>query len=251
MTANNMHDDWWKQAVVYQVYPRSFRDANGDGLGDIAGITEQVPYLKHLGVDAIWLSPFYPSELADGGYDVIDYRNVDPRLGTLEDFDELVTALHAHGMKIVVDIVPNHTSNMHEWFQAALTAEPGSPERDRYIFREGRGEHGELPPNDWQSLFGGRPGNAWPTANGICTSSQWSSRTLNWKNPEVHEDFKKTLRFWWTVEWTDSASTWRMASPRISTANPSPRWTRTACSTPTIAMGTTRCGPRRSARHLP
>ena len=154
MTANNMHDDWWKQAVVYQVYPRSFRDANGDGLGDIAGITEQVPYLKHLGVDAIWLSPFYPSELADGGYDVIDYRNVDPRLGTLEDFDELVTALHAHGMKIVVDIVPNHTSNMHEWFQAALTAEPGSPERDRYIFREGRGEHGELPPNDWQSLFG-------------------------------------------------------------------------------------------------
>ena len=139
MTANNMHDDWWKQAVVYQVYPRSFRDANGDGLGDIAGITEQVPYLKHLGVDAIWLSPFYPSELADGGYDVIDYRNVDPRLGTLEDFDELVTALHAHGMKIVVDIVPNHTSNMHEWFQAALTAEPGSPERDRYIFREGRG----------------------------------------------------------------------------------------------------------------
>lgn len=134
-------------------------DANGDGLGDIAGITEQVPYLKHLGVDAIWLSPFYPSELADGGYDVIDYRNVDPRLGTLEDFDELVTALHAHGMKIVVDIVPNHTSNMHEWFQAALTAEPGSPERDRYIFREGRGEHGELPPNDWQSLFGG-PGLA-------------------------------------------------------------------------------------------
>ena len=196
MTANNMHDDWWKQAVVYQVYPRSFRDANGDGLGDIAGITEQVPYLKHLGVDAIWLSPFYPSELADGGYDVIDYRNVDPRLGTLEDFDELVTALHAHGMKIVVDIVPNHTSNMHEWFQAALTAEPGSPERDRYIFREGRGEHGELPPNDWQSLFGGP---AWQRV----ADGQWylhiftvEQPDLNWKNPEVHEYFKKTLRFW-------------------------------------------------------
>lgn len=196
MTANNMHDDWWKQAVVYQVYPRSFRDANGDGLGDIAGITEQVPYLKHLGVDAIWLSPFYPSELADGGYDVIDYRNVDPRLGTLEDFDELVTALHAHGMKIVVDIVPNHTSNMHEWFQAALAAEPGSPERDRYIFREGRGEHGELPPNDWQSLFGGP---AWQRV----ADGQWylhiftvEQPDLNWKNPEVHEDFKKTLRFW-------------------------------------------------------
>ncbi|WP_322861741.1 alpha-amylase family glycosyl hydrolase [Bifidobacterium animalis] len=192
-------------------------------------------------MDAIWLSPFYPSELADGGYDVIDYRNVDPRLGTLEDFDELVTALHAHGMKIVVDIVPNHTSNMHEWFQAALTAEPGSPERDRYIFREGRGEHGELPPNDWQSLFGGRPGNAWPTANGICTSSQWSSRT-NWKNPEVHEDFKKTLRFWSDRGVDGFRIDVAHGLAKISTANPSPRWTRTACSTPTIAMGTTRCG---------
>lgn len=196
MTANNMHDDWWKQAVVYQVYPRSFRDANGDGLGDIAGITAQVPYLKNLGVDAIWLSPFYPSELADGGYDVIDYRDVDPRLGTLADFDELVAALHGNGMKIVVDIVPNHTSNMHEWFQAALNASAGSPERARYIFREGRGEHGELPPNDWQSIFGGP---AWERVS----DGQWylhlftkEQPDLNWKNPEVHEDFKKTLRFW-------------------------------------------------------
>ena len=222
MTANNMHDDWWKQAVVYQVYPRSFRDANGDGLGDIAGITEQVPYLKHLGVDAIWLSPFYPSELADGGYDVIDYRNVDPRLGTLEDFDELVTALHAHGMKIVVDIVPNHTSNMHEWFQAALTAEPGSPERDRYIFREGRGEHGELPPNDWQSLFGGP---AWQRV----ADGQWylhiftvEQPDLNWKNPEVHEDFKKTLRFW-SRPWSGRIPHRRGAWPRQGSRQQTPR----------------------------
>ena len=113
MTLNNTHDDWWKQAVVYQVYPRSFRDANGDGLGDIAGVTAQMGYLKKLGVDAVWLSPFYPSELADGGYDVIDYRNVDPRLGTLDDFDAMLEAAHTAGLKVIVDIVPNHTSNLH------------------------------------------------------------------------------------------------------------------------------------------
>ena len=142
MTLNNTHDDWWKQAVVYQVYPRSFRDANGDGLGDIAGITSRIPYLRQLGVDALWLSPFYPSELADGGYDVIDYRNVDPRLGTLDDFDAMVAAAHSAGLKVVVDIVPNHTSNMHPWFQEALASAPGSPARDRYIFRDGEGAHG-------------------------------------------------------------------------------------------------------------
>ena len=166
MTLNNTHDDWWKQAVVYQVYPRSFRDANGDGLGDIAGITSRIPYLRQLGVDALWLSPFYPSELADGGYDVIDYRNVDPRLGTLDDFDAMVAAAHSAGLKVVVDIVPNHTSNMHPWFQEALASAPGSPARDRYIFRDGEGAHGELPPNNWQSLFGGP---AWEAAG----DGQW------------------------------------------------------------------------------
>lgn len=188
--------DWWKQAVVYQVYPRSFRDANGDGLGDIRGVVSKIDYLKDLGVDAIWLSPFYPSELADGGYDVIDYRNVDPRLGTLDDFDDLVAAAHARGMKVVVDIVPNHTSNKHVWFQAALDAEPGSPERDRYIFRPGRGESGELPPNSWKSVFGGP---AWERVG----DGSWylhlfakEQPDLNWRNPEVHEDFKRTLRFW-------------------------------------------------------
>ena len=147
--------DWWQQAVVYQIYPRSFKDSTGSGLGDLNGVTEKIDYLAELGVDAIWLSPFYPSQLADGGYDVDDYRNVDPKLGTMDDFDRLAEAAHAHGIKVVVDIVPNHSSNLHEWFQAALKAGPGSPERDRYIFREGRGEHGELPPTNWTASFGG------------------------------------------------------------------------------------------------
>ena len=118
--------NWWRQAVVYQIYPRSFADANGDGIGDLKGITSRVGYLASLGIDAVWLSPFYPSALADGGYDVDDYRDVDPKLGTLDDFDEMIGALHAAGLKLIVDIVPNHTSNRHEWFRQALAAAPGS-----------------------------------------------------------------------------------------------------------------------------
>ena len=196
MTANNRNDDWWKQAVVYQIYPRSFKDVNGDGLGDIAGVTEKIGYLKALGVDAIWLSPFYPSDLADGGYDVIDYRNVDPRLGTMDDFDAMAAAAHHAGIKVIVDIVPNHTSDRHVFFQAALAAEPGSPERDRYIFREGRGEHGELPPNDWQSFFGGPAWHRVPDGQWYLHLFAKEQPDLNWKNPDVHEEFKKTLRFW-------------------------------------------------------
>ncbi len=194
--ALSLDANWWRQAVVYQIYPRSFVDANGDGLGDIAGITSRADYLAELGVDAVWLSPFYPSELADGGYDVADYRNVDPRLGTLADFDAMVDALHSRGMKVVVDIVPNHTSDQHEWFQAALAAGPGSPERDRYIFRKGKGEDGSEPPSDWRSHFGE---NTWTRVD----DGEWYLHTfakeqadLNWNNQEVREDFLKTLRFW-------------------------------------------------------
>nr|WP_164203568.1 glycoside hydrolase family 13 protein [[Micrococcus luteus] ATCC 49442] len=198
----NMADpNWWRQASVYQIYPRSFSDSNGDGIGDINGITARVPYLKSLGIDAVWLSPFYPSALADGGYDVDDYRNVDPRLGTLEDFDAMASALHAAGIKLIVDIVPNHSSNRHEWFQEALASPKGSPERDRYIFRDGLGENGELPPSDWDSVFGGPAWERITEPDG--TPGQWymhifakEQPDFNWDNPEVREDFLRTLRFW-------------------------------------------------------
>lgn len=187
---------WWRQAAVYQIYPRSFADADGDGLGDLPGILSRVDYLASLGIDAIWLSPFYPSALADGGYDVADYRDVDPRLGTLEDFDELIAALHERGIRVVVDIVPNHTSNLHEWFREALAAGPGSAARERYIFRDGTGEAGEEPPSDWESVFGG---SAWERVE----DGQWyfhnfatEQPDLNWAHPEVREDFLRTLRFW-------------------------------------------------------
>ncbi|MGK9220475.1 MULTISPECIES: glycoside hydrolase family 13 protein [unclassified Microbacterium] len=188
--------DWWRQAAVYQIYPRSFADANGDGIGDLRGIVSRVPYLRALGVDAVWLSPFYPSALADGGYDVADYRDVDPRIGTLAEFDEMVAALHEAGIRVVVDIVPNHSSDQHAWFREALAAPKGSSARDRYIFRDGLGENGELPPADWPSVFGG---SAWePVGDG-----QWYLHTFareqpdfNWDNAEVREDFLTTLRFW-------------------------------------------------------
>ncbi len=188
--------EWWRQAVVYQVYPRSFADSDGDGIGDLRGIRSRVPYLKELGVDAVWMSPFYPSELADGGYDVADYRDVDPRLGTLADADALIATLHEAGIKVVIDIVPNHTSDQHAWFQAALASERGSAARARYIFRDGKGENGEEPPADWQSVFGGP---AWePVGDG-----QWyfhnfavEQPDLDWSNPEVRADFVRTLRFW-------------------------------------------------------
>lgn len=187
---------WWRQAAVYQIYPRSFADANGDGIGDLNGIRSRLQYLTDLGIDAVWLSPFYPSALADGGYDVDDYRNVDPRLGTLDDFDQLVTDLHGAGIRIVIDIVPNHTSNRHEWFVEALASPRGSAARNRYLFRDGLGPGGSLPPADWTSAFGGP---AWePVGDG-----QWylhyfakEQPDLNWDNREVREDFLTTLRFW-------------------------------------------------------
>lgn len=187
---------WWKQAVVYQVYPRSFKDTTGSGLGDIAGVAQQIPYLKRLGVDAIWLSPFYPSQLADGGYDVDDYRNVDPKLGTMDDFDHLTKTAHAAGIKIVVDIVPNHSSNQHEWFKAALAAGPGSPERDRYIFRDGKGPNGDEPPTNWIASFGGSAWTRVPDGQWYLHMFTVEQPDWNWKNPDVRADFIKTLHFW-------------------------------------------------------
>ncbi|WP_433652800.1 glycoside hydrolase family 13 protein [Micromonospora zamorensis] len=189
-------DDWWRSAVVYQVYVRSFADSDGDGVGDLQGIRQRLPYLRDLGVDALWLTPFYTSPMIDGGYDVADYRNVDPMFGTLTDFDTMITDAHALDLRIIVDLVPNHTSSAHRWFTAALAAGPGSPERARYLFADGQGPHGELPPNDWESIFGGA---AWTrTADG-----QWylhlfdpAQPDLNWRHPEVRAEFEDVLRFW-------------------------------------------------------
>nr|WP_314845239.1 glycoside hydrolase family 13 protein [uncultured Microbacterium sp.] len=195
-TSDDTTAAWWRQAAVYQIYPRSFADANGDGLGDLPGIVSRADYLEQLGIDAVWLSPFYPSALADGGYDVADYRNVDPRLGTLDDFDAMVAALHERDIKVVVDIVPNHSSDLHEWFQEALAAGRGSAARERYIFREGSGPDGAEPPTDWTAAFGG---SAWERVE----DGQWYLHSfapeqpdLNWAHPEVREDFLETLRFW-------------------------------------------------------
>ncbi|SES48883.1 alpha-glucosidase [Streptomyces sp. yr375] len=188
--------DWWRQAVVYQVYPRSFADADGDGLGDLRGVTDRLPHLAALGVDALWLSPFYPSELADGGYDVADHRDVDPRLGTLADFDVLAAEAHRLGLKVIVDLVPNHTSHRHAWFEEALAAGPGAPARDRYVFRDGRGRSGELPPTDWQSVFGGSAWQRVPDGQWYLHLFAREQPDLNWGHEEVREDFRTTLRFW-------------------------------------------------------
>lgn len=192
---------WWRDAVIYQVYPRSWADSDGDGIGDLPGITSHLDHLVDLGVDAVWLSPFYTSPQNDAGYDVADYRDVDPLFGTLADFDALVDRAHELGLRVIVDLVPNHSSSEHPWFRAALAAEPGSPERARYIFRDGRGENGELPPNNWQSNFGGP---AWTrTTNPDGSPGQWylhlfdeTQPDFDWTNPEVQEEFRRILRFW-------------------------------------------------------
>ena len=188
--------EWWRQAVVYQIYPRSFADSDGNGLGDLRGILSRVPYLAALGIDAVWLSPFYPSALADGGYDVDDYRDVDPRLGTLADFDEMTAGLHGCGIRLIVDIVPNHTSNRHAWFRAALAAPKGSPARDRYIFRDGQGPDGAQPPSDWPSMFGGPAWTRVPDGQWYLHLFAAEQPDLNWANREVRDDFLTTLRFW-------------------------------------------------------
>ncbi len=193
--------EWWRSAVIYQIYPRSFADASGDGIGDIAGIDAHLDDLVELGVDAVWLSPFYPSPQNDAGYDVADYCDVDPLFGTLDDFDDMLAQAHDRGIRVIVDLVPNHSSDQHVWFQAALAAAPGSPERARYMFREGGGAHGELPPNNWESLFGGPAWTRVTEADGAL--GQWylhlfdtSQPDYDWANPEVRGEFNRILRFW-------------------------------------------------------
>lgn len=183
---------WWRDAVIYQIYPRSFKSTSGP-MGDLRGVTEKLPYIASIGVDAIWLSPFYTSPQKDAGYDVSDYRSIDPRFGTLDDADAMIARASELGLKVIIDLVPNHTSDQHEWFQAALRAGPGSPERDRYIFRDGV-DGG--PPNDWTSVFGGI---AWTQVE----DGQWylhlfdsTQPDLNWTHQDVRDEFLSILKFW-------------------------------------------------------
>ena len=194
-------DPWWRTAVTYEVYLRSFADSNDDGIGDLGGLRSRLPYLADLGVDALWITPWYPSPMADGGYDVSDYCDIDPTFGTLDDADALIADAHAQGLHVIIDLVANHTSNQHPWFVAALGAKPGSPGRDRYLFRDGRGPDGHQPPNDWISAFGG---SAWTRVTGADgRPEQWylhlfapEQPDLNWANPEVQDDFDAIVRFW-------------------------------------------------------
>ena len=197
----NHNAEWWRSAVIYQVYPRSFADSDGDGLGDLPGITSRLGALASLGIDAVWLSPFMRSPQKDAGYDVSDYCDVDPIFGTLADFDAMVARAHELGLRVLIDLVPNHTSDQHRWFQSALVASEGSAERDFYHFKDGRGANGELPPNNWLSLFGGP---AWTRlTNPDGSAGQWylhlfdsSQPDLNWANPKVQSAFEDILRFW-------------------------------------------------------
>jgi alpha-glucosidase len=209
---NNDARDWWRHAAIYQVYPRSFADGDGDGVGDLAGIRERLGYLHDLGVNAIWFSPWYPSPMADAGYDVADYRDIDPSFGTLADAEQLIAEAHAFGIRTIIDIVPNHCSDAHPWFQRALASPPGSPARDPFWFRAGRGERGELPPNDWQSIFGGpawtraadgRSGPQGEAAGARPVAGDWylhlfapEQPDFNWDHPAVRAEFADILRFW-------------------------------------------------------
>lgn len=195
-TADLPDPDWWRQAVVYQIYPRSFADGNGDGIGDLKGILSRVDHLVELEVDAVWLSPFYPSQLADGGYDVDDYCDVDPRIGTLAEFDELLDVLHSFGIRVIVDIVPNHTSNLHQWFVEALESPKGSAARDRYLFRDGVGPDGNQAPTDWIAEFGGSTWQQVDDGQFYLHLFAPEQPDLNWDNREVRQEFVRILKFW-------------------------------------------------------
>jgi len=186
---------WWQTAVIYQIYPRSFQDTTGNGVGDLPGITARLPYLAEtLGVDAIWISPFYPSPMADFGYDVSDYRDVEPLFGTLDDFDDLVAEAHRQGIRVIIDWVPNHTSDRHPWFVASRSSR-ADPKRDWYVWRDPAPGGG--PPNNWLSVFGGSAWE-WDEATGqyYLHSFLAEQPDLDWRNPEVEAEMLDTLRFW-------------------------------------------------------
>ncbi len=192
---------WWRSAVIYQVYIRSFSDGDGDGVGDIAGLRSRLRYLADLGVDALWINPWYPSPMKDAGYDVSDFRAVEPVFGTLADAEAMVGEAHELGLRVLLDIVPNHLSDQHHWFREALAAAPGSRERARFIFREGRGAGGDQPPNDWRSGFGGPAWTRVTEAHG--RPGQWylhlftpGQPDLDWTHPDVRAEFEETMRFW-------------------------------------------------------
>jgi alpha-glucosidase len=192
---------WWRSAVIYQVYIRSFADGDGDGIGDIAGLRSRLPYLAELGIDALWINPWYPSPMKDAGYDVSDFRAIEPLFGTLADAEAMIAEAHDLGLRILLDIVPNHFSDQHAWFREALAADPGSPERARFIFRDGQGPDGAEPPNDWMSNFGGLAWTRVPEADG--RPGQWylhlftpEQPDVDWTNSDVQEEFTQTMRFW-------------------------------------------------------
>jgi len=211
-------DAWWRDAVVYQIYPRSFADGDGDGMGDFAGITSKVPYLSRLGVDAVWISPFYVSPQRDAGYDVADYVDVDPRFGTLADVDAFIAVAHAAGIRVIVDLVPNHSSSAHPWFQAALASAPGSRERARYMVRRGSGPDASLHPHNWHSAFGGPPPGAasrqmYQSRLGLLRDARLSRNQTCWSELWLGTKSRMSLR---PRAWTAASSRSKPArSPKI------------------------------------
>ena len=187
---------WWRHSVIYQVYLRSFADSDGDGTGDLTGLRQRLPHLRDLGVDALWINPWYRSPLADGGYDVADYRSIDPRFGTLSDAEALIADAHRLGIRVIADLVPNHTSDQHAWFTEAAAAPIGHPSRARYHIRDGRGDDGSEPPTDWTSVFGGPAWRRLPDGQWYLHLFAPEQPDLDWTNPEVRAELVDVLRFW-------------------------------------------------------